>query len=142
MKKNISIPIILVLIFGTLLIFNYYWLNRGEDRENLPKYAQRTPRVKAAYEYALEDPELLEHIPCYCNCHRLGHKSVEDCFVSKFKEDGKVVFTEHGANCGTCYSIVLDSKELSQEGKTTQEIRDFIDNKYSRYGLPTNTPKP
>ena len=71
----------------------------------------------------------------------LGHKSVEDCFIKEFKKDDKVTFENHGANCGICYHTVLDSKSLNQEGKSPTEIRDFIENKYSKYGKGTDTPK-
>jgi hypothetical protein len=53
------------------------------------------------------------------------------CFIKEFKKDGTVIFEEHGANCGLCYSTVLESKGLFEEGKSPQEVRDYIDNKYS-----------
>ena len=134
----------MIFIIGIVAVlgFNYYRLNRGVEANSLPAYAQRNEQVEAAYQYTIENPELLENIPCYCNCYRQGHKSVEDCFVKEFKDDEKVVFDEHGAYCGICYYTVLDSKKLSEEGESPQEIREFIDAKYSQYGLPTNTPKP
>lgn len=125
-----------------LLTFSYYKRHEGLEPGSLPGYAKRTPRVQAAYEYALHNPELLEYIPCYCNCHRLGHKSVEDCFVKSLKKGGKVVFDDHGSECGICYATVLDSKKLLQEGKSSSEIRDFVDEKYSQYGRGTVTPRP
>ena len=134
--------IILGLGIIALLVFSYTWQNKGEDANQLPKYTTRTASVQAAYQYSLDNPELLDHIPCYCNCYRLGHEDVGNCFVKEFKEDGKVVFDEHGANCGICYSTVLDAKNLFEEGKSAKEIREFVDNKYSGYGQGTNTPLP
>lgn len=128
--KNLYLVMILILIFSGLFILKSHL----ETKEGLPKYAQRNPEIQAAYEYALEKPELLKQIPCYCGCSRFGHKNVEDCFVKKFKEDGRVVFEEHGANCGICYLTVLDSRTLLNEGKTLEEVRGFINEKYSRYG--------
>lgn len=134
--------IILISAFIGLLSFSYFWASKGEERTNLPKYARRTAEVQAAYEYTLENPELLESIPCYCNCRRLGHQDVSQCFVREFKENGLVVFDEHGADCAICYSTVLDSKSLFEQRMSVREIRDYIDNKYSFYGQGTNTPLP
>jgi hypothetical protein len=39
------------------------------------------PEVRAAYEVARKNPELLEKMPCYCGCFGQGHKSNYDCFV-------------------------------------------------------------
>jgi len=139
MKSNYW-TIILGLGVVVLLIFSYQWQNKGSDANELPKYALRTAEVRAAYEYALENPGLLENMPCYCDCNGLGHEHVRHCFIKEFKGDGRVVFDEHGANCGICYSTVLDSKTLLEKGETIREIRDFIDNKYSQYGQGTKTP--
>ncbi len=140
--KNSYWTIILGLGIVALLTFSYNWQNKGEDANQLPKYAMRTASVQAAYQYSLDNPELLDHIPCYCNCYNLGHKDVGSCFVKEFKEDGKVVFDEHGANCGICYSTVLDAKNLFEENWSASEIREYIDNKYSGYGQGTKTPRP
>ncbi len=137
MNRFLKVFLIITII---VIALNYQWINRGRERTSLPEYAQRTPIVEAAYNYTSENPELLDYIPCYCNCYRLGHQNVKDCFVKEFKEDGKVIFDEHGSNCGTCYHTVLDSKDLFEQGQSTQEIREFIDNKYSKYGIGTKTP--
>ncbi len=143
MKENkvlYLVFVLLVLITGFLLA-SYFWRNISKKKGDLPGYALRNSDIKTSYKYAVSDPGLLENIPCYCNCHRLGHKNVKDCFIEK-KEENKIVFSDHGANCGICYSIVLDAKKMNKRGKSVQEIRSFIDNKYSRYGRGTNTPKP
>jgi PBP1b-binding outer membrane lipoprotein LpoB len=52
----------------------------------------RTPDAKIleAYQYTIENPDPLAHIPCYCGCYELdGHTSVRDCFVDSV--DGKIV---------------------------------------------------
>ncbi len=141
MNKGILIFGLAFVLLTTLAGINYFSVNKKQVGE-LPQYALRTPKVQAAYEYALEDQDLLKHIPCYCNCHRLGHQHVGECFVKDIKESGEVVFDNHGSNCGTCYNIVLESKSLKEQGKIVQEIREYIDNKYSQYGQPTFTPKP
>jgi hypothetical protein len=134
---------IFLLVVTTVSIFisGIYFSTLSLKQNKIPGYAQRTKEVKLAYEFALSNPEVLTKIPCYCGCVRLGHQSVEDCFIKEFKKDGKIVFERHGAYCGMCYSIVLDVKELSQQGKSVPEMRQFIVDKYSKYGgQPTNTP--
>jgi len=62
--------------------------------------------------------------------------------VSKIKTNDNLFFDAHGTDCAICYHTVLDSKNLFQQGKSVKKNRDFIDNKYSQYGMGTNTPKP
>jgi len=124
-----------------IFIIGIYFSNLSSKQNKIPDYAQRTEEVKSAYEFALSHPEVLTKIPCYCGCVRLGHRSAENCFVKEFKKDGGVVFEKHGAYCGMCYAIALETKELFQQGKNISEIKQYIDNKYSKYGgRPTNTP--
>ena len=129
MRKKIFLAISLILVLSGLYGLQSY----SQEKGGLPEYVNRSPDIRAAYEYALEKPDLLKQIPCYCGCSRFGHKNVEDCFVKEFKENGKVVFEEHGANCGICYSTALDSKALFEQGKNPQEVKKFIDEKYDQY---------
>jgi hypothetical protein len=138
--KNLKI-FVLATILTSIFIGGIYFSRFLPKQNKIPDYARRTEEVKLAYEFALSNPEVLTKIPCYCGCDRLGHQSVENCFVKEFKKDGGVVFEKHGAYCGMCYSIVLETKELFEQGKNISEIRQYIDNKYSKYGgQPTNTP--
>ncbi len=139
MRKNKNLYLTII---GGILGFSYYLNNEGVEASNLPKDALKDPVVREAYEYVVKNPEFLDYIPCYCNCYRLGHKNIKNCFVSKFKSNGNVVFDHHAVDCAICYHTVLDSKKLFQQGKSVQTIRDFVDNKYSRYGTGTSTPKP
>lgn len=141
-NKNLYLTIIVVLIISGFLGFGYYLNNKGVKESNLPINALRDPVVREAYEYVMENPEFLDYIPCYCNCYGLGHKNIKNCFVSEFKSNGNIVFDLHGTDCAICYYTVLDSKKLFQQGKSVHTIRDFIDNKYSQYGMGTSTPKP
>jgi hypothetical protein len=132
---------VLAIIAILLFISGIYFSGLFSKQNKIPNYTQRTKEVKLAYEFALSNPEVLSKIPCYCGCYKLNHQSVENCFVKEFKKDGGVVFEKHGAYCGMCYSIVLETKELFQQGKDISEIRQYIDNKYSKYdGRQTNTP--
>lgn len=141
-NKNLYLTILIVSVLVVVANFSYSLVNKKYGKNDLPAYAMRTPQVQAAYNHAVKDQELLVFIPCYCNCYRVGHKHVGECFVKEINRREEVVFDNHGSNCGICYNTILDVKFLEEQGKSTKEIREFIDNKYSRYGSPTNTPKP
>lgn len=59
----------------------------------LPRSA---PAVQAAYEFAARHPEVLERLPCFCGCERLGHSSNRHCFVAGRQADGRVTWDAHG----------------------------------------------
>lgn len=80
-KTIVTILIVVILLLG----FSYYWQNKGVDKSNLPQYALRTSEVEAAYRFAVKHPQKLSNIPCYCNCGSVGHDSVKDCFIKKYK---------------------------------------------------------
>ncbi len=55
------------------------------------------PRSEEAYRGAIAHPEVLEWIPCYCNCGRnAGHRSVLDCFIAS-RDGDEITFDGHGA---------------------------------------------
>ena len=64
----------------------------------LPDYAfspQAPKGADIAYQFAVDRPDLLAQIPCYCGCGQLdGHKNNLDCFV-KSRNGDKVVFDDH-----------------------------------------------
>lgn len=100
----------------------------------LPEYALTSKKTQAGYVAALEIPEILEKMPCYCSCGAIGHRSVKDCFRS---DDGG--FADHASYCDICVDEALDVYAWQKEGMTLEEIRSRIDEKYSRYGEPTDT---
>lgn len=102
------------------------------------------PNIKKVYELAAQNLDLIQWIPCYCGCaESAGHQSNENCFIKEVNKDGSVVWDDHGTRCNVCLEIALKSIQMKQEGKTTKEIRNFIDNTYkSGYAKPTSTPMP
>lgn len=41
-----------------------------------------------AYQFAVEHPEVLDYMPCYCGCFEEdGHTNNTDCFVDSVNED-------------------------------------------------------
>jgi hypothetical protein len=103
---------------------------------SLPEYALSSKKTEAGYRVAMEIPEVLEKMPCYCSCGAIGHESLKHCYI---KANGS--FEEHASYCDICVNEALDVYMWQKEGVTLKEIRSRIDAKYSRYGESTDTPE-
>ncbi|MDO9097374.1 MAG: PCYCGC motif-containing (lipo)protein [Candidatus Methanoperedens sp.] len=111
----------------------------------LPSYAYTNPITLKAYKYAIEHPENLEQIPCYCGCGSHGseasdykpHRFLRDCFINDNWE-----FDEHGSFCDICIGEAIKTQDYLAKGKTIKEARALIDQEYgSKYPEGrTNTP--
>lgn len=99
--------------------------------------------VAAVYKIALEYADVLKWIPCYCGCgESAGHRSSLNCFIAEIRED-EVLWDDHGTRCQVCMEIAVESAKLAKEGKSIQEIRTYIDEKYQEgYSTPTPTEMP
>lgn len=66
----------------------------------LPDYAYGSTAPKGtaeAYQFAVDNPDVLKYIPCYCGCGELdGHVSNLDCFI-KSGSGNDIVFDKHAA---------------------------------------------
>ena len=116
-----------------------------ESIGTLPAFLEGQPDVvRNAYIIAGLSADVLEWIPCYCGCgESAGHRSSKNCFIYEVREDGKVVWDDHGTRCGVCIQIAVESAVMHKDGKTLKEIRQAIDAKYGQgYGAPTPTPMP
>jgi hypothetical protein len=100
-----------------------------------PAYARAHPTVEAAYRYALERPDVLEWMPCYCGCGGMGHRSNLDCFLRSRIGDA-VAFEEHGSYCGICVETALLAKQRMAEGRSLAEIRAEVDATFGGNGVP------
>lgn len=102
----------------------------------LPKYALASDKITEAYLFAKENPEALNGVKCYCGCMQMNHdgrihkRGLLDCF---FKENGD--FEEHASQCNMCVTDTLLVKNLTEQGKTKEEIKAVIDAQYA--GLET-----
>ena len=90
------IPAIVVVVVGLAVSA----LFQGDAAEGvaLPAHIRSAPSpVREAYTYAVEHPEVLQYMPCYCGCGMsAGHTSNLDCFIKERRPDGTIVFDDHG----------------------------------------------
>ena len=98
--------------------------------------------VQQAYEFAARHPEVLQYVPCYCGCERIGHTANHSCFVKSRAANGQVTeWDSHGIGCSVCLQVGLDAMALFNQGLKPTAIRDAIDKKYAA-GFPSSTPTP
>jgi hypothetical protein len=109
----------------------------------MPDFVQSAPlRVQEAYQFAVANPDMLTHQPCYCGCGSMGHTSNLSCYVQDIDTNGTTRFDNHAAGCGICVDITQDVIRLTNEGKSQFAIRHYIDATYSPFGPTTDTPLP
>ncbi len=113
--------------------------------EILPSFLDhQSEDLKLVYQAAGQATEILKWIPCYCGCaESANHKSNLNCFIKEVKDDGSVVWDDHGTRCIVCVEIAIKSIKQAQEGASLKEIRKQIDQDYKEgYSKPTPTPMP
>ena len=68
------------------------------------------------YALAAKIKPVLYQQPCYCYCDRhSGHKSLLDCYAST-----------HGSECDVCQKEAVLAYQMTQKGKTPEQIRTSI----------------
>jgi len=108
--------------------------------DQMPDEVQSAPvSVQQAYQFAATNPDIMKQIPCYCGCGAMGHTSNYSCYVQAVDTSGTITFDNHALGCSICVDITQDVMRLQREGKSTQEIRAYVDSTYSQYG-PSNMP--
>lgn len=114
--------------------------------DELPSFLDGKPEdMRLVYQVAGKATEILEYMPCYCGCgESAGHGSNMNCFLDEVREDGSVVWDDHGTRCQVCLDIAVKSVQMKQDGKSLKEIREAIDTEYGQggYAEPTDTPMP
>jgi len=94
---------------------------------------QAPEQVREAYQFALDNPDnILDQIPCYCGCLQSNtHKNNRECFIKNEERQKKGDhFDKMGLNCGTCVNIALTTKNLKEQVKLSEEIKEIIDNQF------------
>lgn len=112
------------------------------DAQVLPPFlTDHSDDMKIIYQAVAEHQELLEHVPCYCGCNdSVGHEHNYHCFIHDNKDNGAVVWDDHATRCQVCLDIAVESIIEYDKGKSINEIRDKIDEKYDGKGYPESTP--
>ena len=146
MKSNqynyLWIGIILLSILGTILLIKMAYANPLD----LPNYAFTKPSIKEAYSFAKIESDKLKGLPCNCGCGsdalnhggRLHSRGLLDCFMNGDVNNGGE-WDEHASECGLCYEDALYAKQLYEEGKTKEEIKIALEEKYSTQTISDNT---
>lgn len=136
----------IVAIFAVLLVLSagFFILSSSNKTIAQPKIPQQTAQtdplsifldqnkasaeIAEAYRFAKENPQgVLSKVRCYCGCLEQDHKNNRDCF---FNEDGS--FDLMGLNCGLCIKTALTAKEMLAQGKTVDEISDYVDARWGK----------
>lgn len=108
--------------------------------EQMPTDVQGAPAtVQQAYQFAVANPDVLQHLPCYCGCGKMGHTSNYACYVSGVDANGAVTFDPHALGCSICVDITQDAMRLLRQGHSVADIRQYVDTTYAKYG-PSNMP--
>jgi uncharacterized protein with PCYCGC motif len=112
----------------------------------LPRVSFEPPRPAAVlqqvYDFAARHPEVLQYVPCYCGCERVGHTANHSCFVKSRAADGRVTeWDSHGMGCAVCIDVAREAMTLFNSGSKPAAIRAAIDKKYAPL-FPSSTPTP
>ncbi len=98
--------------------------------------------VQQVYEFAARHPEVLQYVPCYCGCERVGHNGNHDCFVKSRASNGQITeWDPHGIGCTICLDVGRDAMTLFNKGASVSAIRAAIEQKYASH-FPSSTPTP
>jgi hypothetical protein len=109
----------------------------------LPDFLDGAPvEVREAYRFAIANEKELEKYPCYCGCNFMGHMNNRDCYIAGRLANGAIKYDEHAVGCGICVEITQDVMRLLRQGKTSKQIRAYIDENYASRGPGTDTPHP
>ena len=107
-----------------------------------PDYVRGNAQTEEAYAYALQHPQIVQWMPCYCGCEGMGHGSNLDCYYKHGQPGDRAVFEEHASFCDICVRITLKTKQLNAQGKSLHEIRQIIDQTFGGSAPGTSTEQP
>jgi hypothetical protein len=109
-----------------------------------PDYVRKLPDTgQAAYRFALERPDVLQWLPCYCGCAGIPHRSNLDCYFARREAKGTYQYEEHASFCDICVKTANMASDMLNQGATMTQIRDAVDGKFGGGAAPgTDTPKP
>ncbi len=143
LRRAILLPILVVITTLVASCTNQPLPYTLASESMMPEFVHNAPdRVQEAYRFAVANPHELEKYPCFCGCGKMGHTSNRSCYIKDIDVAGEVTFDDHAAGCGICVDITQDVMRLMREGRSSREIRTYIDGQYSSFGPSTDTPLP
>jgi hypothetical protein len=107
-----------------------------------PDYVRTNAATEEAYHFALQHPEIVQWMPCYCGCAAMGHGSNLDCYYKHGQPGDRAVFEEHASYCDICVQITLKAKQLTAQGVPLREVRQVIDQTFGGTAPGTHTDLP
>jgi Protein of unknown function with PCYCGC motif len=112
--------------------------------DNLGYAPRPADYVRTVFAFAAHHPEVLDYVPCFCGCERLGHRSNAECFVARRSATGRVLeWQPHGVICEICLDVAHQAMQLHSTGASIAQIRTEVDRQWARQGAShTNTPMP
>jgi Protein of unknown function with PCYCGC motif len=106
---------------------------------DLPDFVREPSSVKEAYQFAAMNPKEMEKYPCFCGCGKMGHTRYRSCYIKDIETKGTITWDDQAVGCGLCVDITKDDMRLKKDGKTSREIRTYIDAAYRSFGPSTHT---
>jgi len=145
MLRRVMLIIFLLSLAGTALVGCGSTSSASSDHElkmapmsMMPEAVQSAATVtQQAYQFAIANPDVIQHIPCYCGCGDMGHTSNYSCYVKNVDAKANVTFDSHAIGCSICVDITQDAMRLTKQGESPQAIKAYVDKTYSRFG-PSN----
>jgi hypothetical protein len=98
----------------------------------LPSFLDNyTDTTKQLYAQAPQYTALLQELNCYCGCMEYNdpHDSLYRCFIAG-TDESSITWTDHGGSCGVCLMELRDAVNMTEDGKTIDEIKQHIDRTY------------
>ncbi|XEC96511.1 PCYCGC motif-containing (lipo)protein [Paenibacillus tarimensis] len=105
--------------------------------KELPEFLHNhTPNTNKLYSEVGNYMDILQQLNCYCGCmdDEVPHDSLLRCYIAEYAPD-KVVWTDHSTSCGICKMEMEDAIAMAKQGKSVDEIRTAIDDKYKPRNL-------
>jgi hypothetical protein len=108
-----------------------------------PAYVTALPAAgQAAYAFALERPDVLQWLPCYCGCVAMDHRSNSDCFFQRRDVPGTFTYEEHASYCDVCIRTANLASTMLTDGSSIAQIRAAVDVEFGNLAPGTDTPLP
>ncbi len=131
------VPVSLLLAAGLVVALVLRgWPGAGESSAEFPKFVYHSPEAERGYRLAVQHQPLFAQVACYCGCVNLPkepHRNLLDCFMN---DDG--TFEPHAVGCPVCVDIADDAVAWQAQGKSADEVRSLVDEKYQSVGPSTS----